>query len=126
MVRDHGLVITVFQPFRDFEGLVGPLRTRAFARAARKFELMNQLGTDLMLVCSSLHPSVLGGIDRMAEDVHELGELAESFGVRVSFEALAWGGTSVLVALLSYAVRQGAHPDRRCRGSGRPRAVTGD
>lgn len=53
MVRDHGLEIMLFQPFRDFEGLPEPLRTRAFARAERKFDLMQELGTDLVLVCSS-------------------------------------------------------------------------
>ncbi|EPX83191.1 Sugar phosphate isomerase/epimerase [Rubellimicrobium thermophilum DSM 16684] len=91
MVRDAGLEITLFQPFRDFEGLPEPHRSRAFARAARKFDLMNQLGTDLMLVCSSVHPAAMGGIDRMAADFAELGELARSHGVRVGFEALAWG-----------------------------------
>lgn len=91
MVRDQGLEITLFQPFRDFEGLPEPLRSRAFARAARKFDLMNQLGTDLVLVCSSVHPAALGGIDRMAADFHALGDLARSHGVRVGFEALAWG-----------------------------------
>ncbi|AMY70941.1 bifunctional sugar phosphate isomerase/epimerase/4-hydroxyphenylpyruvate dioxygenase family protein [Frigidibacter mobilis] len=91
MVRDHGLEITLFQPFRDFEGLPEPHRTRAFARAARKFDLMNQLGTDLVLVCSSAHPAAMGGIDRMAADFAELGDLAKSHGIRVGFEALAWG-----------------------------------
>lgn len=91
MVRDQGLEVTLFQPFRDFEGLPEPLRSRAFARAARKFDLMNQLGTDLVLVCSSVHPAALGGIDRMAADFHALGDLARSHGVRVGFEALAWG-----------------------------------
>ncbi|MDO9638243.1 MAG: TIM barrel protein [Pseudotabrizicola sp.] len=91
MVRDHGLTITLFQPFRDFEGLPEPLRSRAFARAARKFDLMNQLGTDLVLVCSSVHPAAMGGVDRMAQDFHDLGDLAASHGVRVGFEALAWG-----------------------------------
>jgi 4-hydroxyphenylpyruvate dioxygenase len=91
MVRDQGLTITLFQPFRDFEGLPEPHRARAFARAARKFDLMNQLGTDLVLVCSSVHPAALGGIDRMAQDFHDLGDLAASHGVRVGFEALAWG-----------------------------------
>ena len=33
---------------------------------------MNQLGTDLVLVCSSVHPAALGGIDRMAQDFHDL------------------------------------------------------
>jgi 4-hydroxyphenylpyruvate dioxygenase len=91
MVRDHGLEITLFQPFRDFEGLPEPHRTRAFARAARKFDLMNQLGTDLMLVCSSVHAAAMGGIDRMAGDFAELGDLAKTHGIRVGFEALAWG-----------------------------------
>ena len=91
MVRDAGLTITLFQPFRDFEGLPEPHRSRAFARAARKFRLMNQLGTDLVLVCSSVHPAAMGGMDRMAEDFRDLGELAAQHGVRVGFEALCWG-----------------------------------
>jgi 4-hydroxyphenylpyruvate dioxygenase len=92
MVRDHGLEIMLFQPFRDFEGLPdGPLRRRSFSRAERKFDLMNQLGTDLMLVCSSVHPEAQGGIDRCAEDFAELGGIAREFGVRVGYEALAWG-----------------------------------
>lgn len=91
MVADHGLSITLFQPFRDFEGLPEPHRSRAFARAARKFDLMNQLGTDLVLVCSSVHPAGMGGIDRMAQDFHDLGDLARAHGVRVGYEALAWG-----------------------------------
>lgn len=91
MVRDRGLEITLFQPFRDFEGLPEPYRSRAFARAARKFDLMNQLGTDLVLICSSSHPAAMGGIDRMAEDFAALGDIARSHGVRVGFEALAWG-----------------------------------
>lgn len=92
MVRDHGLEIMLFQPFRDFEGLPdGRLRRRSFSRAERKFDLMNQLGTDLMLVCSSVHPQSVGGIDRCAQDFAELGDIARKFGVRVGFEALAWG-----------------------------------
>lgn len=91
MVADAGLSITLFQPFRDFEGLPEPHRSRAFARAARKFDLMNQLGTDLVLVCSSVHPAAMGGIDRMAQDFHDLGDLARAHGVRVGYEALAWG-----------------------------------
>ncbi len=91
MVRDHGLEITLFQPFRDFEGLPEPQRGRAFERARRKFELMNQLGTDLMLVCSSVAPAALGGIDRAAGDFRQLGDIAREHGVRVGYEALAWG-----------------------------------
>ena len=91
MIRDHGLEITLFQPFRDFEGLPEPERARAFDRAERKFDVMQELGTDLMLVCSSTHPASMGGIDRLAGDIAELGERAAARGLRVGYEALAWG-----------------------------------
>jgi 4-hydroxyphenylpyruvate dioxygenase len=91
MVADLGLTITLFQPFRDFEGLPEPQRRQAFERAERKFELMGELGTDLMLVCSSVSPLALGGIDRAAGDLRELGERAAKHKLRVGYEALAWG-----------------------------------
>lgn len=91
MVRDYGLDITIFQPFRDFEGLPAPLRQRAFSRAERKFDLMAELGTDLVLFCSSVHPAALGGIDRAADDFRALGEIAATRGIRVGYEALCWG-----------------------------------
>ena len=53
MVRDAGLALTLFQPFRDFEGMPEPQRARAFDRAERKFDLMGELGADLILVCSN-------------------------------------------------------------------------
>lgn len=53
-----------FQPFRDFEGMPEPLRNRTFDRAERKFDLMQELGTDLVLVCSNVSPAAIGGIDR--------------------------------------------------------------
>ncbi len=91
MVRDHGLVVSLFQPFRDFEGMPEPFRSRNFDRAERKFDLMAELGTDLMLICSNTSPVALGGIDRAAEDFHALGERAARRGLRVGYEALAWG-----------------------------------
>jgi 4-hydroxyphenylpyruvate dioxygenase len=91
MCRDLGLTICAFQPFRDFEGMREPQRSRNFARAARKFDLMKELQTDLMLICSNISPASLGGIDRAAADFRELGDLAAKHGMRVGFEALAWG-----------------------------------
>jgi 4-hydroxyphenylpyruvate dioxygenase len=91
MVRDHGLEISLFQPFRDFEGMPEPQRTRTFARAERKFDLMQEMGADLVLICSNVSPIALGGIDRAAADLHELGDLAAKRGIRIGYEALAWG-----------------------------------
>ncbi|WP_316016113.1 bifunctional sugar phosphate isomerase/epimerase/4-hydroxyphenylpyruvate dioxygenase family protein [Roseobacter sp. HKCCA0434] len=90
-IRDAGLELMLFQPFRDFEGMTGHARTLAFDRAERKFDVMQELGVDLMLVCSSVHPQAHGGIDRAADDFAELGTRAAARDLRVGYEALAWG-----------------------------------
>jgi 4-hydroxyphenylpyruvate dioxygenase len=91
MMEDLGLELVAFQPFRDFEGWDEPQRARAFARAERKLDIMEELGCELLMVCSSVSPDAHGGVDRAAEDFRELGERAKKRGMRVGFEALAWG-----------------------------------
>jgi len=86
-----GLKALTFQPFRDFEAMPEAQRRRNFERAERKFDLMQELGCNLLLVCSNVSPDSLGGIDRAAADFRELGERASARGLRVGFEALAWG-----------------------------------
>ncbi|MGZ4983616.1 MAG: bifunctional sugar phosphate isomerase/epimerase/4-hydroxyphenylpyruvate dioxygenase family protein [Chthoniobacterales bacterium] len=90
-VADLGLKVVTFQPFRDFEGMPDAQRARTFDRAERKFDLMQEIGCDLLMVCSNVSPESLGGIDRAAADFRELGERAAKRGLRVGFEALAWG-----------------------------------
>jgi 4-hydroxyphenylpyruvate dioxygenase len=91
MIEDLGLATITFQPFRDFEGMPEPQRSKVFARAERKFDVMEELGCDLLMVCSNVSPDSLGGIERAAADFHELGERAAKRGLRVAFEALSWG-----------------------------------
>ncbi len=50
----------MFQPFRDLEGMPAGLRERAFERMKRKFGVMEQLGTDLVLLCSNCSAQALG------------------------------------------------------------------
>jgi 4-hydroxyphenylpyruvate dioxygenase len=88
---DLGLSIVTCQPFRDFEGMPKEKRARTFERAERKFDLLQELGTDLLFVCSSVAPDAMGGIDRLAGDFAELGERAARRGLRVGYEALSWG-----------------------------------
>ncbi len=90
-IRELGLEPVTFQPFRDFEGMPDPMRAKVFSRAERKFDLMAELGCDLLMICSNVSPDALGGIDRAAADFRELGERAAKRGFRVAFEALAWG-----------------------------------
>src|SRR3954470_17146305 len=91
MAGDLGLQIAVYQPFRDFEGMPELLRARGLARAERKFDTMAELGCDFLMVCSNVSPESLGGTDRGAADFRELGERAGARGIRVAYEALAWG-----------------------------------
>jgi 4-hydroxyphenylpyruvate dioxygenase len=88
---DLGLHLFALQPFRDFEGMLDSARGAAFQRAHRKFDLMELLGTDLLLVPSNVSPHAVDGASRAANDLHELGDLAAARGFRVAFEALAWG-----------------------------------
>ena len=52
---------------------------------------MNSMDADLVLICSNLSAHALGGIDRAADDLAELGDRAKARGLRIGFEALAWG-----------------------------------
>ncbi|KRA84166.1 bifunctional sugar phosphate isomerase/epimerase/4-hydroxyphenylpyruvate dioxygenase family protein [Altererythrobacter sp. Root672] len=91
IIRDLGMRCTLFQPFRDFEGLPEELRARIFDRVEKKFEIMQQLGTDLLLVCSSVSLASTSDRGRIVDDFGELGERAAAHGIRVGYEALAWG-----------------------------------
>jgi len=86
-----GLGIDMYQPFRDFEAMPEPDFRRNLRRAERKFELMTRLGTDLLLVCSNVSPSAIGDDDLAAAQLATLATLADSYGIRVAYEALAWG-----------------------------------
>ena len=109
-VEQLGLDIVTLQPFRDFEGMPDSLRNRVFARAERKFDVMEELGCDLLMICSSVAPESLGGIDRAAADLHELGERAAKRGIRIAFEALAWGRHISDYRDAWEAVRRADHP----------------
>jgi len=86
-----GLEITLFQPFRDFEAMPDPIRARNLDRAERKFDVMQALGTDLVLVCSNVQPHAIDDPARAAADLAEMAERARQRGLRVGYEALAWG-----------------------------------
>ncbi len=88
---DLGLAVVTCQPFREFEGLPSDKRDKALERAERKFDLLQELGSDLLFVCSSTSSEAGGGVDRLAEDFALLGERAAKRNMRVGYEALAWG-----------------------------------
>ncbi|WP_308561468.1 TIM barrel protein [uncultured Klebsiella sp.] len=90
-VADLGLKITLFQPFRDFEGASRDQFAANMERARRKFALMHELGCDTMLLCSNVQPDCSADVELQVADLRALAELAEREGIAIGYEALAWG-----------------------------------
>ncbi|MFC8590276.1 bifunctional sugar phosphate isomerase/epimerase/4-hydroxyphenylpyruvate dioxygenase family protein [Streptomyces atroolivaceus] len=88
---DLGLTIDLFQPMRDIEAVPADEFARNLRRAEHKFRLMRRLGADTVLVCSSVSPYAVDDDDLAAEQLRRLADLAQESGVRVAYEALAWG-----------------------------------
>ncbi|WP_316770163.1 sugar phosphate isomerase/epimerase and 4-hydroxyphenylpyruvate domain-containing protein [Streptomyces sasae] len=88
---DLGLSIDLYQPMRDIEAVPEEEFARNLRRARHKFELMRELGADTVLVCSSVSPLALDDDALAAEQLSRLADLAGEFGIRVAYEALAWG-----------------------------------
>ncbi|MCW8383064.1 bifunctional sugar phosphate isomerase/epimerase/4-hydroxyphenylpyruvate dioxygenase family protein [Streptomyces justiciae] len=88
---DLGLSIDLYQPMRDMEAVPADVFTANLRRARHKFELMSRLGADTVLVCSSVHPLAVDDDALAAGQLRELAGLAQEFGIRVAYEALAWG-----------------------------------
>lgn len=91
IARELGLAITLFQPFRDFEAMPASSRQRNIDRAERKFDLMGELGAELLLVCSNTNRAALDDDALAAADLRELAERAARRGIRIGYKALAWG-----------------------------------
>ncbi len=91
MAQNLGVEIIALQPMRDFEAMPEPQRSRNFERAKRKFDLMQELGTSMLCVCSSVAEEAIDDPARAAADLGALADLAAQRGMRIGYEALAWG-----------------------------------
>ena len=105
-----GLSIDLYQPFRDFEAVPPDVFAANLRRAELKFDVMAQLGTDTMLVCSSVSPDAVDDDDLAAEQLHALAARAAERGFRVAYEALAWGRFVSTYDHSWRIVRRGDHP----------------
>lgn len=86
-----GLRIEMFQPFRDFEGVDEATLADNLRRAEAKFDVMERLGVDLMLVCSNVATATVDDDAVAAEQLGRLADAAARRGIRLAYEALAWG-----------------------------------
>lgn len=110
MCADLGIAITLFQPFRNFEGCRRDRLQRNVDRAERKFDLMQELGTDLVLVCSNAASDSLGDERILLDDLALLAERAGARDLRIGYEALAWGRHVNTWQQVWNLVRQVDHP----------------
>jgi 4-hydroxyphenylpyruvate dioxygenase len=91
MAADLGLTLDLYQPFRDFDSVPADLLAANLRRAGAKFRLMARLGMDTILVCSNVATASIDSDDLRAEQLGRLAALAGEHGVKVAYEALAWG-----------------------------------
>jgi 4-hydroxyphenylpyruvate dioxygenase len=88
---EFDLSIDLYQPFRDVEAVPPDVFDANLRRAERKFDVLERLGADTMLVCSSVSPDAVDDDDLAAEQLHTLADRAARRGLRIAYEALAWG-----------------------------------
>lgn len=90
-VRASGLAVTGFQVLRDFEGLSGHLHAYKVDVAKAMLEMCSEVGSDLLLVCSSTSTHATSDREALAADLAKLAMLAVPLRIRIAYEALSWG-----------------------------------
>jgi 4-hydroxyphenylpyruvate dioxygenase len=86
-----GLSLDLYQPMRDVEGVDEAVFAEVLRRAEAKFALMRRLGIDTVLCCSNVGTATVDDDRVSAEQLRRLGDLAQRHGIRIAYEALAWG-----------------------------------
>ncbi len=91
LMRDLGLRCTALLSLRDFEGMPDDIRRHTLDRVERKFDVMADIGAELLVICSNTSAKALSDRDRIITDFRAIGDRASARGLRVGYEALAWG-----------------------------------
>lgn len=86
-----GLRVEMYQPFRDFEAVPDEVHAAHLRRAERKLDVMEQLGASTLLVCSNVSGLAVDDDAVAAAQLSALADRAGQRGMRVAYEALAWG-----------------------------------
>ena len=90
-VKGSGLRVTGFQVLRDFEGLSGHLHAYKVDVAKAMLQMCRDLGSRVLLICSSASAHATGEPDALVKDLQKLAMLAVPLDIRVAYEALSWG-----------------------------------
>jgi 4-hydroxyphenylpyruvate dioxygenase len=108
--EELGLQIVLYQPFRDLDSVDAEQFERNLTRLDRKFDVMAELGVDLILVCSNASDDAVADVDELATQLRAAGDRALLRGMRIAYEALAWGRTVDLWQQSWEVVRRADHP----------------
>ncbi|MEU1802351.1 TIM barrel protein [Streptomyces sp. NPDC019937] len=107
---DLGLSIDLYQPFRDLDSTSPDRFAANLARLERKLEVMRRLGADTLLVCSSVSPDAVPDPDLLAGQLHTAAGRAADHGIRIAYEALAWGAHIDTYEASLDVVERAGHP----------------
>ena len=88
---DLGLSIDLYQPFRNAEGAPADRFVGVVRRMRHKLDVISELGAPMVLICSSVAPDTLDDDHLAADQLSRLADLAAERGIRIAYEALAWG-----------------------------------
>ncbi|WP_313286337.1 sugar phosphate isomerase/epimerase and 4-hydroxyphenylpyruvate domain-containing protein [Corynebacterium vitaeruminis] len=88
---DLGLSLDLYQPFRDLLSVEEEQFQDNLRRLETKFQLMNRLGIEQILVCSNVDTACVDDDAVRIDQLRRAGELGRKYGCTLSYEALAWG-----------------------------------
>src|SRR5699024_1089141 len=85
------LRLDLYQPFRDLEGVTEELFEKNLHRLEAKFQLMQQLGMNMILVPSNVGTATVEDDPGLGGSCRRAAELGRRDGVCIACEAWAWG-----------------------------------
>jgi 4-hydroxyphenylpyruvate dioxygenase len=91
LAEQSGLGISLFQPFRDLESVGEEQFQKNLERLRAKCEVMASLGCDLLLVTSNVATASDPDPDTAVRQLRHAAEVVQEYGIRIAYEALAWG-----------------------------------
>ena len=109
LASDRGLEICLFQPFRDFEGVPDDLSCVTSIREIERDSTDADSGA-FLLICSNVAQSTIDDDERMAAQLRQAAERAAKRGLRIGYEALAWGARVNKFGHAWRLVEKAAHP----------------
>ncbi|ODQ83260.1 hypothetical protein BABINDRAFT_164953 [Babjeviella inositovora NRRL Y-12698] len=86
------LEITIWQPFRDFEGQPTEERFQAkITDFSATLDIMDELHTDLVLLCTNGQADAVYDFNTYVLQLRLAADMAAKRGKRIAYEALCWG-----------------------------------